>query len=148
MTKQLEFDFEAKPAAGIPDPTELDETILTDGDEGGRSSTPPDGQNPLRALMDQNFLQYASYVICERAIPNLEDGLKPVQRRILHALWEKDDGRFIKVANVVGHCMQYHPHGDASITDAHDLSVQVESFLRKEIPGLGRVIIHTEPNGP
>ena len=68
--------------------------------------------------MDQNFLQYASYVICDRAIPNLEDGLKPVQRRILHSLQEKDDGRFIKVANVVGHCMQYHPHGDASITDA------------------------------
>ncbi|MGW8323426.1 MAG: DNA gyrase subunit A, partial [Thermodesulfobacteriota bacterium] len=73
---------------------------------------------PLKHLVDFNFLQYASYVICERAIPNLEDGLKPVQRRILHALWEKDDGRFIKVANVVGHCMQYHPHGDASITDA------------------------------
>lgn len=118
MTKQLEFDFEAKPAAQIPDPTELDEAILTDRDGGDGSSAPPDGQDPLRALMDQNFLQYASYVICERAIPNLEDGLKPVQRRILHALWEKDDGRFIKVANVVGHCMQYHPHGDASITDA------------------------------
>jgi topoisomerase-4 subunit A len=118
MTKQLEFDFEAKPGVEIPDPTELDETILPDGDGGEGSSAPPDGQDPLRALMDQNFLQYASYVICERAIPNLEDGLKPVQRRILHALWEKDDGRFIKVANVVGHCMQYHPHGDASITDA------------------------------
>ena len=81
-------------------------------------SGPPDGQDPLRGLMDRNFLQYASYVICERAIPNLEDGLKPVQRRILHSLLEKDDGRFIKVANVVGHCMQYHPHGDALITDA------------------------------
>ncbi|MBC8216919.1 MAG: DNA topoisomerase IV subunit A, partial [Planctomycetes bacterium] len=57
-------------------------------------------------------------VICERAIPNIADGLKPVQRRILHALKEKDDGRFIKVANVVGHTMQYHPHGDASIGDA------------------------------
>lgn len=73
---------------------------------------------PLQSLMDSNFLQYASYVICERAIPAIEDGLKPVQRRILHALREKDDGRFIKVANIVGHTMQYHPHGDASIGDA------------------------------
>ncbi|MBN2704592.1 MAG: DNA topoisomerase IV subunit A [Pontiellaceae bacterium] len=73
---------------------------------------------PLKRLVDDNFLQYASYVICDRAIPALEDGLKPVQRRILHALKEKDDGRFIKVANIVGHTMQYHPHGDASIADA------------------------------
>lgn len=76
------------------------------------------GHGPLQNLMDSNFLQYASYVICDRAIPNLEDGLKPVQRRILHALHDKDDGRFIKVANIVGHTMQYHPHGDASIADA------------------------------
>ena len=75
-------------------------------------------QGPLKNLVDFNFLQYASYVICDRAIPSIEDGLKPVQRRILHALKEKDDGRFIKVANVVGHTMQYHPHGDASIADA------------------------------
>jgi len=73
---------------------------------------------PLTDLIDFNFLKYASYVICERAIPNVADGLKPVQRRILYALKEKDDGRFIKVANVVGHTMQYHPHGDASIGDA------------------------------
>ncbi len=73
---------------------------------------------PLTDMIDSNFLQYASYVICERAIPNVADGLKPVQRRIMHALKEKDDGRFIKVANVVGHTMQYHPHGDASIGDA------------------------------
>jgi topoisomerase-4 subunit A len=73
---------------------------------------------PLHRRVDTSFLQYASYVIRDRAIPNLEDGLKPVQRRILWALREKDDGRFIKVANVVGHAMQYHPHGDASISDA------------------------------
>ena len=76
------------------------------------------GEGPLHQLMDTNFLQYASYVIRDRAIPELDDGLKPVQRRILHALYEKDDGRFIKVANIVGHTMQYHPHGDASIGDA------------------------------
>jgi len=64
------------------------------------------------------FLDYASYVILERAVPAIEDGFKPVQRRIMHALKELDDGRYNKVANVVGHCMQYHPHGDASIADA------------------------------
>ena len=75
-------------------------------------------EDPLRTLIDENFIQYASYVIRDRAIPQLEDGLKPVQRRILHALYEKDDGRFNKVANIVGHAMQYHPHGDASIEEA------------------------------
>jgi topoisomerase-4 subunit A len=72
----------------------------------------------LHRRVDRSFLDYASYVIRDRAIPNLADGLKPVQRRILWALHDKDDGRFIKVANVVGHTMQYHPHGDASIGDA------------------------------
>lgn len=64
------------------------------------------------------FLDYASYVILERAVPAIEDGLKPVQRRILHAMKEMDDGRFNKVANIIGQTMQYHPHGDASISDA------------------------------
>jgi topoisomerase IV subunit A len=75
-------------------------------------------EDPLKDLVNENFIQYASYVIRDRAIPQLEDGLKPVQRRILHALYEKDDGRFNKVANIVGHAMQYHPHGDASIEEA------------------------------
>src|SRR4051812_39331793 len=64
------------------------------------------------------FLDYASYVILERAVPAIEDGFKPVQRRILHAMKEMDDGRFNKVANIIGQSMQYHPHGDASIGDA------------------------------
>jgi topoisomerase-4 subunit A len=64
------------------------------------------------------FLDYASYVILERAVPSLEDGLKPVQRRIMHSMKDLDDGRYNKVANIVGHTMQYHPHGDASIADA------------------------------
>ena len=64
------------------------------------------------------FLDYASYVILERAVPAIDDGLKPVQRRILHAMKEMDDGRFNKVANIIGQAMQYHPHGDASIGDA------------------------------
>ena len=64
------------------------------------------------------FLDYASYVILERAVPAIYDGLKPVQRRILHSMKDLDDGRYNKVANLVGHTMQYHPHGDASIADA------------------------------
>ena len=79
---------------------------------------PKKSSGGLHRRVDKGFLEYASYVIRDRAIPNLADGLKPVQRRILWALHEKDDGRFIKVANVVGHTMQYHPHGDASIGDA------------------------------
>ena len=73
---------------------------------------------PLKRLVNENFLTYASYVIRDRAIPDIEDGLKPVQRRILHSLIENDDGKFIKVANIVGYTMQFHPHGDASIADA------------------------------
>ncbi|MCL1818539.1 MAG: DNA topoisomerase IV subunit A, partial [Spirochaetaceae bacterium] len=72
----------------------------------------------IEKLYRTNFLEYASYVIKDRAIPHLDDGLKPVQRRILHCLFEMDDGRFNKVANVVGECMKYHPHGDASIYEA------------------------------
>ena len=66
-------------------------------------------------MMDKNFLEYASYVIKDRAIPDIIDGLKPVQRRIMHSLKQVDDGKFHKVANIIGHTMQYHPHGDASI---------------------------------
>lgn len=73
---------------------------------------------PLHRRVDRSFLDYASYVIRDRAICNLSDGLKPVQRRILWALHDLDNGRFIKVANVVGHAMKFHPHGDASIGDA------------------------------
>lgn len=79
-----------------------------------------DGENQLHLSgMYQNwFLDYASYVILERAVPHIADGLKPVQRRILHSMKRMDDGRYNKVANVIGHTMQFHPHGDASIGDA------------------------------
>ncbi len=72
----------------------------------------------IRNMYENWFLDYASYVILERAIPSIVDGLKPVQRRILHAMKEMDDGRYNKIANVIGQTMQYHPHGDASIGDA------------------------------
>jgi topoisomerase IV subunit A len=70
---------------------------------------------PLAASYKSWFLEYASYVILDRAVPHIDDGLKPVQRRILHTFWEQDDGRFHKVANIVGAAMRFHPHGDASI---------------------------------
>ena len=77
----------------------------------------PDFKYQLTGMYQSWFLDYASYVILERAVPHLEDGLKPVQRRILHSMKRLDDGRYNKVANIVGHTMQFHPHGDASIGD-------------------------------
>ena len=68
----------------------------------------------LSGMYQSWFLDYASYVILERAVPHIEDGRKPVQRRILHSMKRMDDGRYNKVANIVGHTMQFHPHGDAS----------------------------------
>lgn len=85
-----------------------------------------------KTLFQTNFLEYASYVIKERAIPDLDDGLKPVQRRILHSLLEMDDGKFHKVANVVGHCMKYHPHGDASIYEALVNLANMDLFIDKQ----------------
>ncbi len=88
--------------------------------------------NYLKNLMDHNFLGYASYVIKERAIPHIDDGLKPVQRRILHTLSEVDDGKYHKVANIVGHTMRYHPHGDASIEDALVHVAQKNYFIDQQ----------------
>ena len=91
------------------------------------TTTPPDNEVlatqddniiSLKGMFQEYFLDYASYVILERAVPAIDDGLKPVQRRILYSLKEKDDGRYHKVANIIGHTMQYHPHGDAAIGDA------------------------------
>ncbi len=89
----------------------MDEQDLTDTDE-------PTEQQSLGSMYSDYFLDYASYVIMERAVPHLCDGLKPVQRRILHSMRELEDGRYNKVANVVGNTMKYHPHGDTSIGDA------------------------------
>ena len=86
----------------------------------GEENALPEGEKVLKigGMYDEWFLDYASYVILERAVPHIYDGLKPVQRRILHSLWEMDDSRFHKVANAIGNTMKYHPHGDASIGDA------------------------------
>ncbi len=86
----------------------------------------------VKKIFDQNYLYYASYVIKDRAIPDLDDGLKPVQRRILHTLFELDDGKFHKVANVVGSCMKYHPHGDQSIYSALVVLANKELFIDKQ----------------
>src|SRR5690606_6896328 len=94
---------------GIEREDEL-EIAFTDGEEEIIHNV-----TPVSGRYENWFLDYASYVILERAVPAIEDGLKPVQRRILHAMREMDDGRFNKVANVIGQTMQYHPHGDASI---------------------------------
>ncbi|MBN2212760.1 MAG: DNA gyrase/topoisomerase IV subunit A [Bacteroidales bacterium] len=107
------------------DDLEMNENIQDDGYSAGENEgTTLDWYNPaehvtrLSGMYQDWFLDYASYVILERAVPHLYDGLKPVQRRILHAMHNLDDGRFNKVANIIGHTMQYHPHGDASIGDA------------------------------
>ncbi len=86
----------------------------------------------VEPLMRQNFLEYASYVIVDRAIPDLRDGCKPVQRRILNTLFESDDGRFHKVANVIGETMKLHPHGDASIGEALVVLANKEYFIEKQ----------------
>jgi len=90
-----------------------------EGAENGGTQLPGQSNTVAVSGMYQDwFLDYASYVILERAVPTIEDGLKPVQRRIMHSMWELEDGRYNKVANVIGHCMKYHPHGDAAIGDA------------------------------
>ena len=96
------------------------ENMLDDEGNEAHSSyiVPKENSSHLSGMFQNWFLDYASYVILERAVPHIQDGLKPVQRRILHAMKELDDGRFNKVANIVGYTMQYHPHGDASIGDA------------------------------
>jgi topoisomerase-4 subunit A len=89
-------------------------------------------QSQLKPLMEGYFLDYASYVIMDRAIPDLRDGCKPVQRRILHTLFEMNDGKYHKVANVIGEAMKLHPHGDASIGDALVVLANKEYFIDKQ----------------
>lgn len=105
-----------------------DDTMTIDPEEGGEERRDPANRpycdpkdvvkHQLKGMFQTWFLDYASYVILERAVPNIDDGLKPVQRRILHSMKTLDDERFNKVANIVGNTMQYHPHGDASIYEA------------------------------
>ncbi|MGN0069831.1 MAG: DNA gyrase/topoisomerase IV subunit A [Prevotella sp.] len=139
ILEQDEKDYNDADAAGATD--EATEDPTEDGQEADNDSEEEEsGENPqaeehvndykpvnrfdaaavhhLSGMYQSWFLDYASYAILDRAVPHLEDGLKPVQRRILHSMKRMDDGRYNKVANIVGHAMQFHPHGDASIGDA------------------------------
>jgi topoisomerase IV subunit A len=110
-------------AGAAPKTSEPKASQVTFSPADGTTPPPPrkkgvkvqDGDAPLEKHYRNWFLEYASYVILDRAVPHIDDGLKPVQRRVLHTLWEMDDGRFHKVANIVGATMRFHPHGDASI---------------------------------
>ena len=100
---------------------EMDQMLDDSAQESGKyEKLIRDGENKykLTGMYRDWFLDYASYVILERAVPHISDGFKPVQRRIMHAMKNIDDGRYNKVANIIGQTMQYHPHGDASIGDA------------------------------
>ncbi len=106
-----------------------------------------DEEAPLATSYRTWFLEYASYVILDRAVPHIDDGLKPVQRRILHTLWEMDDGRFHKVANVVGACMRFHPHGDASISAAL-VGIGQRGFLIEPQGNYGNTLTGDEAAAP
>ncbi len=112
-----------------------------------RNGKPAKIELPLHRRVDTSFLQYASYVIRDRAIPNLADGLKPVQRRILWSLHEKDDARFIKVATISGHCAQYHPHGEAAIGDALVVLVN-KRYLIEGQGNFGNIFTGDPPAAP
>ena len=122
--EQPEFPLDTSDEAGGAESDSVDRDGPLDApgnDDTDAVTSEEDGQGRESALAGHYkswFLEYASYVILDRAVPHIEDGLKPVQRRILHTLWDKDDGRFHKVANIVGATMAFHPHGDASIEAA------------------------------
>lgn len=106
----IDYDLEAEEPLDNPEATESSkyDKLINEGDK----------RYKLTGMYKEWYLDYASYVILERAVPHIDDGLKPVQRRILHSMKRMDDGRYNKVANIIGHTMQFHPHGDASIGDA------------------------------
>lgn len=129
-------DEPEKPETGEiePEKPEVNEAVELDvPDESAVTAVRHRGNNEyFRQMMDQNFLEYASYVVKDRAIPDVDDGLKPVQRRILWSLYKIDDGRTHKAANVIGNTMHYHPHGDASIGDALVVLANKEYFITKQ----------------
>ncbi|HOJ63797.1 MAG TPA: DNA topoisomerase IV subunit A [Spirochaetota bacterium] len=100
-----------------------------------------------KSMISSNFIEYASYVIKDRAIPDINDGLKPVQRRILHSMYEIDDGKFNKVANVIGNTMKYHPHGDASIFSSLVVLANKDYYIEKQ-GNFGNILTGDEPSAP
>ena len=125
MSKNKDIQDDAiDDSAAISNVSDSEDEVLTSGESPGLSHSGykvpgmGDGKRQISGMYQSWFLDYASYVILERAVPHINDGFKPVQRRILHSMKILDDGRYNKVANIVGHTMQFHPHGDASIGDA------------------------------
>ena len=117
------MDDETRDDEILENPESADSSVYSEQQESHSDYTPANrfdaaAVHHLSGMYQNWFLDYASYVILDRAVPHIEDGLKPVQRRILHSMKRMDDGRYNKVANIVGHTMQFHPHGDASIGDA------------------------------
>ena len=126
-----------KPELDAPVPTEPEEAPgngeAGEGENGSVAAERYRGSNDyFRMMMDRNFLEYASYVIKDRAIPDVDDGLKPVQRRVLWALYQVYDGRTHKVANIVGNTMHFHPHGNASIEDALVVLANKEYYITRQ----------------
>ena len=118
-------------------PIDENDSIDDDNDDEQGSTNeaiavPEDNGETLRNFFAASYIQFSSYVVRDRAIPDVDDGLKPVQRRILHALHEIDDGRFNKVAGVVGDTMHYHPHGDASIAGALTILANKKYFIDRQ----------------
>src|ERR1044071_4901050 len=118
MAKKKDNKKNEKPKAKGPDTSLPAKNDLFESNGHDANDSELGNVTPLSGLYQNWFLDYASYVILERAVPAIYDGLKPVQRRILHSMRELEDGRYNKVANVIGNTMKYHPHGDASIGEA------------------------------
>jgi topoisomerase-4 subunit A len=129
--QELEEDI-IEPEEELADEELVEPEELADGETEAALTNQESSNSFLRQLMETNFIEYASYVIKERAIPDVDDGLKPVQRRILWSLFRMDDGKFHKVANAIGHTMQFHPHGDASIGDALVVLSNKEYYIDKQ----------------
>ncbi len=146
-----------KPDARAPEAELKSESLPLKAPAASSDSPPPpqrkksekvhDDPAPLAKHYRNWFLDYASYVILDRAVPHLDDGLKPVQRRVLHTLWDMDDGRFHKVANIVGATMKLHPHGDASIGDAL-VGIAQRGWLIEPQGNFGNILTGDEPAAP
>ena len=130
--RKLKKHVPAEPSQNLEEVAALEAEALSEGEQEASVETQKGSNKYIRAMMESNFIEYASYVIKDRAIPDVDDGLKPVQRRILWSLHRMDDGKFHKVANVIGHTMQFHPHGDASIGDALVVLANKEYFMEKQ----------------
>src|SRR5262249_35840360 len=139
---QLTLPLTPRNGAPAPATTAADASV-----ERNKEQKAQDGEAPLATHYRNWFLDYASYVILDRPVPHIDDGLKPVQHRVLHKLWDMADGRFHKVANVVGATMKLHPHGDASIGAAL-VSIGQRGWLIEPQGNYGNVFTGDEAAAP